>query len=145
MLDAVRRPKEYEEMLLALCQSERKIFNSYKDALVFAACLGYSKESRTEIKKTSVPVKLYLFRAEFDEAIFHCLALAETQDVKCMADKALDMRIRSFEEYAAAGLETIKNRVFESSLDWDDAITELVLEQFKDDGDLLTSIASLAD
>ena len=41
MSNDVRRPKEYEDMLYTLCQSDKKIFLSYKDALVFSACLGY--------------------------------------------------------------------------------------------------------
>lgn len=141
----VRRPKEHEEMLHALCQTDKKIFNSYKDALVFAACLGYSKEARTQFDKSSEPVGMHIFRAEFDEAVFYCLALAETQDVACLSDKAIDERIKCFEEYASTGLDTIRNRVYESNLDWHDAITNLVMEQFKDDGNLLTGIASLAD
>ena len=141
----VRRPREHEEMLHALCQSDKKIFNSYKDALVFAACLGYSKDATKPFDKSSEPVGMHIFRAEFDEAVFYCLALAESQDVACLSDNKIDERIKCFEEYAAAGLDTIRNRVFESNLDWDDAITELVLEQYKDDRNLLTGIASLAD
>ena len=67
----VRRPKEYEQMLYDLCQSEGKIFNSYKEAMVFAACLGYSKNEKTEFSKSSEPIGMHIFHAEFDEAVFY--------------------------------------------------------------------------
>ena len=45
MVNDVKRPKKYENMLFDLCHKDKdknkNIFSSYKDALVFAACLGY--------------------------------------------------------------------------------------------------------
>ena len=49
MADRVRRPAEHEEMLTEL--RDRGIFKTYKDALVFAACLGYERRSENPSRR----------------------------------------------------------------------------------------------
>ncbi|MEQ9450499.1 MAG: DNA phosphorothioation-associated protein 4 [Pseudomonadales bacterium] len=128
MSNDVRRPKEHEEMLSALCQSDRKVFNSYKDALVFAACLGQMRHEKRAFDKSSEPVGIHIFRGEFDLSIMQCIALAENKDPATMADAKEESRIRLFEEYACGGLDIINREIYESPEDWDVALERLMLE-----------------
>lgn len=145
MSNDVRRPKQFENMLLDLCQSEKKIFLSYKDALVFAACLGYVKGIRKQFEKTSEPVGMHIFKGEFDESVFQCLGLCEMKDPAIMSDDNLDKRIRIFEEYAAGGLEVIKTRIYDGPEDWDNALVGLILEYESEQKKILDDITGMAD
>lgn len=145
MSNDVRRPKDYEVMLSDLCQSEKKIFLSYKDALVFAACLGYVKGERISFDKSSEPVGMHIFKGEFDEAVFQCIGLCETKDPSIMSDDNLDKRIKLFEEYAAGGLEAIKSRIYDGPEDWDNALMGLIVEYEADEKKILDDITGIAE
>lgn len=144
MSNDVRRPKQYEDMLFELCQSDKKIFLSYKDALVFAACLGYAKSLKKSFDKTSEPVGMHIFKGEFDESIFQCIGLCETKDPSIMSDNNLNKRISLFEEYAAGGLELIKSRIFNGPEDWDSALVGLIVEYESDEKKILDDITGIA-
>lgn len=145
MSSDVRRPKEHEDMLYDLCQSDKKIFLSYKDALVFSACLGFAKETKREFDKTSEQVGMHIFKGEFDEAIFQCIELCENQDPRKMSDDNLDARIRLFEEYAAGGLDIIKSRIYEGPEDWDSALVGLIMEYESEPKKILDDITGIAE
>lgn len=145
MSNDVRRPKQYEDMLSELCQSDKKIFLSYKDALVFAACLGFAKQTKKSFDKSSEPVGIHIFKGEFDEAIFQCIELSETKDPANMSDDNLDKRIKMFEEYAAGGLEIIKSRIYEGPEDWDTALVSLIVEYEAEEKKILDDITGMAD
>ncbi len=75
----VRRPKHFEKMLADMCQDpERRVFAAYKDALIFAACLGYAREKRVPFEGTSERVHLEAFTGPHDLDLVNVLALAET-------------------------------------------------------------------
>ena len=145
MSNDVRRPKEYEDMLYDFCQSDKKIFLSYKDALVFSACLGFAKQSKRPFDKTSEPVGMHIFKGEFDEAVFQCIELCESQDPRNMSDDTLDKRIKLFEEYAAGGLDIIKSRIYEGPEDWDSALVGLIVEYEAEEKKILDDITGMAD
>ena len=144
MSNDVRRPKQYEDMLSDLCQSDKKVFLSYKDALVFAACLGYVKNIKKAFDKSSEPVGMHIFKGEFDESVFQCIGLCETKDPTIMSDENLDKRIQLFEEYAAGGLEIIKSRVYEGPEDWDSALVGLIVEYEAEEKNILDDITNIA-
>lgn len=127
--DSVRRPKEYETMLYDMCQSEKRIFRSYKDALVFAACLGFVKNSKKGFDDASKdPIKMHIFDDDFDQPIMNCIGLSETSDPEILGDKLGAERVKIFEEYAAGGLDLIHARVYSSDKDWDFALLEIIKE-----------------
>lgn len=128
MSNDVRRPKDHDEMLTAISQSDKKVFSSYKDALVFAACLAYSRGEKRQFDKSSDPVGMHIFRGEFDLSVFQCVSLADTGRPQVMADEMEDERISRFEEYACAGLDILKREVFESPEDWDIALERLMVD-----------------
>jgi dnd system-associated protein 4 len=144
MSNDIRRPKQYENMLFELCQSDKKIFLSYKDALVFAACLGFAKQSKKSFDKSSEPVGMHIFKGEFDEAIFQCIELAETKDPANMSDDNLGKRMKLFEEYAAGGFEIIKSRIYDGPEEWDSALVGLIIEYEAEEKKILDDITGMA-
>jgi len=145
MSNYIRRPKEHEEMLAALSQSDQKVFNSYKDALVFAACLGQMRDEKRSFDKSSEPVGIHIFSGEFDLSIMQCISLAEDKDPAVMADSNEESRIRLFEEYACGGLDIINREVYESPEHWDIALERLMLEAIGGEKrTILEDITSLA-
>ena len=145
MSNDVRRPKEYEQMLSDLCQSDKRIFLSYKDALVFSACIGYANDISREIDKSSEPVKMHIFKGQYDEAIFNCIGIAETEDPSILSNVKEEEKIKIFERYAAAGLDILKQKVYDSSSEWDQAFLELITSQLGTGHKILEGIAHLAD
>ena len=143
MSNDVRRPKQYEDMLSDLCQSDKKIFLSYKDALVFAACLGYVKNIKKSFDKSSEPVGMHIFKGEFDESVFQCIGLKRKIQQLCQM-KNMDKRIKLFEEYAAGGLELLKARVYEGPEDWDSALVGLIVEYEAEEKNILDDITNIA-
>ena len=139
-MNDVRRPKEHEQMMSDLCQSDKKIFNTYKDCLVFAACLGSAKNEHRSFEKSSEPVGMHIFRGEFDETVFHAIALAEIKDPMIMSEANTAKRIKLFEEYACGGLDIIKNRIYESPEGWESAIVSLLAEKSPDERNILDDI-----
>ena len=143
----IRRPKQHESMFTDMAgpKSEKKVFLSYKDMLVFAACLGYSHDKRIPFEGSLEPVGMHIFKGEYDEAIFNCIGLAETEDPTIMGEKCDSERVRIFEEYACGGLDIIKNRVYESPEDWDEALVALISEQYSTEKSILDDITNLVD
>ena len=145
MSNDVRKPKQYETMLFDLSQSDKKIFLSYKDMLVFSACLGFAKGIKKTFEKAPESVGMHIFKGEFDEAVFQCIGLCETKDPAIMSDDNLGERIRLFEEYAAGGLEIIKSRIYGGPEDWDSALVGLIIEYESDEKKILDDITGIAD
>lgn len=145
MSNDVRRPKEYEQMLTDLCQSENRIFLSYKDALVFAACVGYSVGNPREMDKSSERVKLHIFKGKFDDAIFNCLGLIESNDPSILGYEKEEDKIKIFEKYAAAGLGEIKKNIYDSPSEWDVALIEYITSQYKTNSSILSNFKHLAE
>lgn len=139
----VKRPKEFERLMSDLCQSDDRVFNSYKDLLVFAACLGASRNRRKKISKSAEPVGMHIFRGEFDLAVFHILALNSELDPTVMSDESTDLRIKTFEEYAFGGLEIIESEVMNAPQNWDLSIEALMRSCLETKGSLLDDITSL--
>ncbi|HCH2708207.1 TPA: DNA phosphorothioation-associated protein 4 [Vibrio parahaemolyticus] len=104
----VRRPVEYDDLLNSLVREE-KIFSTLKNALVFAASVGYKKQIKLEFKESSEPIKLPVFDRDQDIPFMYALALAETDDIKMMREDQFDQVIQIFEEYAHGGLSFIKS------------------------------------
>jgi len=141
MTDRVRRPKIYEEMLDEL--KNNGVFKTYKDALMFAACLGYDRGKRLEFPKSSEPINLQIFSGEFNQTILNTLAVAETLDPACMGKDMEDEKVRIFEEYACGGLEILKNEFWDSKADWELGLMTLIMQE-EDSEKILMDITSLS-
>ena len=140
MSSDIRRPKQFEEMLKKLCQEENKIFLTYKDALIFSACLGYSRGKRQVFDKTSEPVGLHIFKGDYDAAIFNCIGLSVTGDPHIMGSDRESERIRIFEEYACGGLQIVEDEIYKGAGTWDQLMLALVASQAKPETSVLDDI-----
>jgi len=109
----IKRPKDKEDVFLALTEGEDAIFDTYKDLMVFSACLGYVEGSRIKMDKGSLePIDFSVFSGECDQAIFNMLALAETGEPKVFESR--DEMFAIFEEYANSGLEILRRKVIDA-------------------------------
>jgi dnd system-associated protein 4 len=129
MADRVRRPHEFEAMMLDLTK-EMKVFESYKDLMIFAACLGFRRKKRMSFEKSSEPINLSIFSGDFDGSVMNALAVAEIEDPLVMGNESEDKKILIFEEYACGGLDILKTEYWDVKIDnWENALIHLVLQE----------------
>src|SRR4051812_21915771 len=74
----VRRPKDKEKLLERL--TEERVFESYRDALAFAATLGHTKQLRKPFDKSSEPIAWTVFANAGLEPLINMIAFVETSD-----------------------------------------------------------------
>jgi dnd system-associated protein 4 len=132
MADRVRRPEKFKDFLTEITQ-EKEVFRYYKDALVFAACLGYSRGKRVPFEKTSEPIHLTVFSGNFDEMVMNTIAIAELDDPYVMARNREDEKIKIFEEYACGGLEIMENELGQGNLSIDEGLINMVMGEEESD------------
>ena len=142
MADRVRRPMRFDDLLVELTR-DTGIFKTYKDALVFAACLGYSRGKRVAFEKSSEPINVQIFSGKFDQMVINTVAIAELTDPYVMASDRQDERLKIFEEYACGGLEIMENEIGHGGLSMDEGLINLIL-QAEDGGRILDEITDLA-
>jgi dnd system-associated protein 4 len=145
MANDVRRPKQFEEMLKKLCQDQERIFATYKEAIVFAACLGFQEGRRVAFDKTSESVRLEVFHGDYDLAIMRCIGLAETRDPTIMGTARQAECLRIFEEYACGGMAILEAEVYNAPGEWDQHLLRLVVKQAKTDNSVLDDITQAFD
>lgn len=141
MADRVRRPAQFEEMLNEL--REKGIFKTYKDALVFSACLGKKRNKRVPFAKSSEPVHLSIFSGDFDKMVINAIAVSEDDDAYLLSEEREDEKIKIFEEYACGGLEVLKNEIWDLKNDWEKSLVAMMLRE-QDTEKILTDITMLA-
>ena len=142
----VRRPLVHHEMMEKLKDSKDGIFMTYKDCLIFCACLGYSEGRRVEFEKSAERVPMTVFRAEYDEAVINAIALMTVNDPSIMGHDRQSERIRIFEEYACGGLEIIRAKVFSTPESYSDAMLNLIMNgNSTRNSEVLDDITSLLD
>ncbi len=103
----IRRPKEHDDLLDIF--KKEKIFTSNKNALVFAASLGFKKQQRKSFVESSEPIMLRIFDDNTDIPFIYSLALAETDDISMMTKNKFTDAVLIFEEYANGGLSYIRS------------------------------------
>ena len=142
MADRVRRPKKFEEFMTEL--KDRGAFETLKDILVFAACLGQRRGQRTSFKESAEPINLQTFGAEFDKMVFNTIAIKETEDPFVMASNRTDESVLIFEEYACGGLEIMRNEISGTHTDMEEVLIGLVMAE-QTQGKILDEITALGD
>ena len=144
----VRRPADKESLFKELTDGDDAIFETYKDLMVCAACIGFSHGSRKPFDRSLEPIAWNIFNGQTDAAIVNAIALAEEKelDVLLETEDAFDRKLTIFEEYANAGLEMIKQRVLDLPGSALENMLDLVFEFSPDrvevpDLDLLSKLA----
>ncbi len=110
----IKVAKDKAELLKALQAKEDTpgTFQSYADALVFAAALGMKRGQREPIAKYSDidPIRQDIFQNKGYDQVINLLAVVSSNNPKILAstDEAEAERVKIFEEYANAGLEILE-------------------------------------
>jgi dnd system-associated protein 4 len=107
----IRRAKDKEDLLEQLCNGPDAVFPMIAAALAFSACLGFARKKRVSFSQTGEPIREDVFERAGYDPVLDLLALAQTEDVKILADEKMADRILILEEYANGGLEIIGNEV----------------------------------
>jgi len=111
----IKVAKDKTELLKALRGTEDTpgTFQSYADALVFAAALGMKRGRREPIAEYSReidPIRQDIFQNRGYDQVINLLAVVSSNNPKILAstDEAEAERVKIFEEYANAGLEILE-------------------------------------
>jgi len=142
MAERVRRPSEFDDMLTDM--RNKKVFDTYKDALIFAACLGFKRKKRVPFTKSSEPISLQIFSDEFNKSVLNIISVAESSDLSHMGKEKEAERIAIFEEYACGGLEIIKNEYWDTKLDLNKGLAALIMQEQETDEQFISDITGLS-
>jgi dnd system-associated protein 4 len=108
----VRRPQQHEALLNEL--REEGIFPTFRDALLFAAAVGYHFSRKARFTSAAGdPIRYETLTAPtFSEALINMIAACVSDgDPEIMDQTRLEERVELFEEYANGGLEYIQEQV----------------------------------
>lgn len=122
----VRRPKDKEKLLTRLV--DEKVFETYRDALAFAAALGFVKNSKLSFEQTSEPIAWSVFSGAGLESLINILAVMSSQDFEILSAERFQERLLLFEEFANGGLHILEERLARVERQSLDVVLELVME-----------------
>lgn len=136
----VKRPSDFEELLTKL---KEQVFETYKDALIFAACYGIKKEHRLQFKKSGEPIPLSVFSNDRDQMIMNVIAMSDRGcDPNIMSDDRTEEKLTIFEEYACGGLALLSNKLDLTDDELVDALTTIIMET---NASMITQIGSISE
>lgn len=124
----IKVAKDKAQLLKALRTSDETTgpFQSYVDALVFAAALGAKQGKREPIKEYSReidPIRQDIFYGKGYDQVINLLAIEAKTNPRILAsdEQSEEEKIRIFEEYANAGLEIIES-LLKGSIEYSEQI-----------------------
>ncbi|MGB3405076.1 MAG: DNA phosphorothioation-associated protein 4 [Microcoleaceae cyanobacterium] len=130
----VRIAKEKAEFVKSLTAAQGKVgpFQTYADAIVFAATLGLKRKKRVPVetvsKREPAPISMEVFISRGYDVAIKLISLSETQDTAILSQYHSDaetQRTQIFEEYANGGLEILQEE-FRGSVDYTSQILLLL-------------------
>lgn len=125
----IRRPADKESLFEELVISENRIFNTYKDLFIFAACLGFIHKKRISFTKSLEPIPWSVFSSDIkNETIFNLIILSENEDINLLSLEKFDDKATIVEEYANGGFQIIIDKVFNKTGDKLENILNLIFE-----------------
>jgi dnd system-associated protein 4 len=116
----IRIAKDKAELVQALVESKETTgpFQTYADAIAFAAALGFRHKKRSPLgaiaSKEPAPISLDIFISRGHYRAIELLAIAQTQTPVILSTfdpHAEEQRVRIFEEYANGGLEILRDEL----------------------------------
>lgn len=108
----IRPPKEYGAMLKVLTDSEKGVFESNAEVLLFAAAMAFKRGRRKNMENAGEGIRLSVFEnLRFGTMIMHTIAFAETKDGNIFQPERWNECATILEEYAHAGLEIMDNEI----------------------------------
>ncbi|MCU0535867.1 MAG: DNA phosphorothioation-associated protein 4 [Hydrococcus sp. Prado102] len=136
-LPRIRIAKDKAELVKALVDfnGARGPFQTYADAIVFAASLGAKYQKKVPLGVISntepAPISLEIFISRGYDPVINLLAIAQTQDTKILSthdSNAEEKRIQIFEEYANGGLEKLRDEL-RGTVDYTDRLLLILSTQ----------------
>jgi dnd system-associated protein 4 len=108
---SVRRPPKYEHVLQALI-SEGAPFQTMRDALIFAAVLGFHHglDEEFEGNQGSIDLQVMAGNIEFESVLLMLTAASAADSPELLGEEYLRDRLTTFEQFAAGGLGYIERR-----------------------------------
>lgn len=132
-MSRVRRPKDKEALVKQLLDGNP--FQTYRDALVFAAALGYARRRREPFTETEEPIRWELFETAAADLLAAMMAATSSGEVAILSPDRIDDQINAFEEFANGGLAELAEMVERRpELRASDILLELVLHEEGVDG-----------
>ena len=116
----VRVAKDKADLVQDLIDGPGKTgpFQTYADAIAFAATLGAKRKKRSPLgaiaKTEPGPIALEIFESRGYDVAIEVMAIVETKDPKILSsfdENAEEQRILIFEEYANGGLEILRQEL----------------------------------
>ena len=98
--------------------SNKGPFQTYADAVVFAASLGIKHGRKTPLEVISTrepgPISWEIFASRGYDPVIRLIAIAHTQELEILSSfnpRHEEQRLRIFEEYANGGLEILRDEL----------------------------------
>ena len=111
---AFNRSRIFEDLIQDLGKNTDQnnpepIFQTLKDAMIFAACLGFQTENRIPLaKEMGGNIDRVLFENTHDDSIIHLMGIAESKLVSSVDEDSDINQSSIFEEYAHGGFQMIR-------------------------------------
>jgi dnd system-associated protein 4 len=123
----VRRPRDKEKLVQRLVD-EDKVFETYRDALAFAAALGYAKNTPMAFEQSSEPIPWSVFSGAGHEAIVNMISVMSTKDFTILSPGRFEERLLIFEEHANGGLHVLSELVARGERQSLDLVLDLTMD-----------------
>jgi dnd system-associated protein 4 len=116
----IRVAKDKAELVRSLIESNdnHSPFQTYADAMLFAAVLGAKQQQRIPLgeisKKEPGPISHEVFITRGYDAVMKLIAIAATENINVISPDQAEFeqqRIQIFEEYANGGLEILQQEL----------------------------------
>ena len=116
----IRVAKDKADLVKALtcADGETGPFQTFADAIVFAAALGAKHNKRVPLgeisKREPAPIRLEYFASMGHDWVLKLLGVTETRDIKVLSpneEEYVTQRNHIFEEYANGGLEILQKEL----------------------------------
>ncbi|HBE18248.1 MAG TPA: DNA phosphorothioation-associated protein 4 [Cyanobacteria bacterium UBA11149] len=133
----IRVAKDKADLVKALVASAETTgpFQTYADAIAFAAAMGAKKKKRSPLgivaKREPGPIALEIFVSRGYDVIMKLLAIAQKKEAKILSAfdaRAEEERIHIFEEYANGGLEILRDE-FVGAVDYTERLLLILSNQ----------------
>ncbi len=130
----IRVAKDKAELVKAMTSTDGATgpFQTFADAIVFAAALGAKHKRRIPLgeisKREPSPIGQEVFVSRGYDLVIKLLGITATQDIKILSaneEKSENERLRIFEEYANGGLEILQAE-FLGAVDYSERILLLL-------------------
>lgn len=118
----IRRPDFAEPLVERLTtarvsETGAPVFPTIMDLLIFCAGVGLTTRRRVAVPSTGKAVPYRIFENNQKEGYIFLVALADKKDAAALAQENDDEAARTFEEYAAGGLEEVASWLNENAMD----------------------------